>query len=147
MKIPQQFVHLNQGPTLLVVAGTQEADFYLAESGTIRKVVSFKVEREHYSDREDYARRGSFVFESGSKFERDRENRQRTFLKEFKEKLREAVSGKKLETVYLFVPDQVAPALEKTLPTPLRKKIRAVYKGNFHRTPMLKLLEKTNTLP
>ncbi len=129
-------------PTMLVVAGLFEADYYLANNGEIEKISTFAIEKSHYSDRENFGRRGSMVFESGDKKGIMKKFFNQEFLKQFKDHFKTACLGNKIQKVYLFAPDSVISQLKKAISVQCKEPITLI-QGNFCKEHPFKLIEKT----
>ncbi|MFA5770729.1 MAG: hypothetical protein WC894_04525 [Patescibacteria group bacterium] len=127
---------------LLLVASTQEVDFYLASNAEINNVFHFKLEKTKYSDREDLVKRGTMVFESGAKFEKLRKLERVNFIREFKNDVKEFLSGQKVDKVYLFAPKELLKDLKKSLPAAMLKKLKGGYEGNFQKEKPFDILKK-----
>lgn len=138
MKIKRELPQFDKNLTAIIVAGTMDADFYLADKGEINKVATFAVKKSHYSDRESFGRRGSMVFESGDKAGIMKKFLHQEFLKAFKANLGSVSNAK---TAYLFAPDNVISDLKKVMPKKWEKNLK-MYKGNYGKQHIFELLEK-----
>ena len=143
MKITKTLPQFAKETALLIVTGTEEADFYLAREGVLDKVAAFKVEKFHYSDREDFGRKGSVVFESGDKFSQRKKMIRRDFLQGVKDNLKHiAGDNAGISTVYVLTPAEVKKDLAAALPPKLAAKVKKVISGNFHKEHPFVWLEK-----
>ena len=143
MKITKTLPQFAKETALLIVTGTEEADFYLARDGSLDKVAAFKVAKSHYSDREDFGRQGSVVFESGDKFSQRKKMFRRDFLQGVKDNLKHIASGHAdISVVYLLTPAEVKKDLTAALPTKFKSKVKKVISGNFHKEHPFVWLEK-----
>lgn len=142
MKISKNLPQFEGEVGLVIVCSSQEADFYLASNGQVQKAASFKLEKTKFSDREDFANRGSMVFESGAKFEALRITDRQNFIKGFKDEAKQLSSGQKITSVYLLAPDLTIKDLKKALPALWQKKLRFVIEGNFQKAKLDDVLKK-----
>lgn len=142
MQISDKLPQFIDDSALLLVAGSQEADFYLAKNGEILAIGSVVLEKNHYSDREDFGRRGSIVFESGSKSEKVKTAKRSDFLKLFKEYVKGLSTEQKVKKVYLYAPAENMADLKKALPAAFQKKLLGVFEGNFHKEKPFDILKK-----
>lgn len=138
MKISKKLVQFEKNSTAIIVAGTLEADFYLAFKGEINKKATFAVKKSHYSDKENFGRRGNVVFESGDKAGIMKKFLHQEFVKNFKVNLKSVTAAK---SAYLFAPDSVVGDLKKVLPQKWGKALKTI-KGNFGKQHVFELLEK-----
>jgi protein required for attachment to host cells len=142
MKISSKLPQFDKGAALIAVAGTQEADFYLAENGLMNKVAHYKLIKTKYSDREDFGRRGSMVYESGARFESERIQVRKNFAVGFIDELKETIEENKISDIYLLAPSTILDDLIAQLSGNLKKKIKKTYPGNYHKKPMLDIIKK-----
>lgn len=141
-KIPNRLRSLGDN-TFLIVAGRQDAVFYSASDGEIRRLDAFKVPRPHYSDREGEFKtrsRRAGVVRSGGVREYGDENIIRDFLKEFRERFK-AFRGR-FERIFLFAPPEMQRKIAAVVPESERRKIEGAYDGNFYYRHPLSLLER-----
>ena len=142
MKISQKLPQFEGEVGLIIVCSSQEADFYLASNGQVQKAASFKLEKTKFSDREDFANRGSMVFESGAKFEALRRMERQNFIKGFKDESKQLSNTQKISSVYLLAPDIIIKDLKKALPALWLKKLRLAIEGNFQKEKLDDILKK-----
>lgn len=143
MKITKTLPQFVRSVALFIVTGTEEADFYLAHDGNLDKVASFTAPKEHYSDRENFGRRGSVVFESGDKASQRKKTIRRDFLQGIKNNLQIIIkSNTDITAVYLLTPAEVKRDLAAILPAKLKIKVKKVILGNFHKEHPFVWLEK-----
>ncbi len=142
MKIPSTLIQFKNKTGLILVTGTEEADFFLAQNSMISGVFHFKLEKTKFSDREDSSRRGSVAFETGAITEKIKKAARRDFVKSFKEETKRLSTEQKIDLVYLFAPDTIIKELEKALPAVLKKNLVKTYIGNFCKESPLNILKK-----
>jgi len=147
MKISSKLPQFERETALIAVAGTQEADFYVASNGVLNKVFHYKLEKTKYSDREDFAARGSIVFESGAKFENKKLMDRKNFILGFCSQVKTLATEKDITTIYLLAPSTILLDLEAGLGVSLKKKVKAHYLGNFHKKPISGVLQKLKRKP
>ena len=147
MKIPEKLPQFIKEDALLLVSGTQAADFYLASEGTITKVSGIKLPKAHYSDRETFGRRGSNVFSSGSIVEKTKKANHTNFLNLLKEAVKQITSIQKFNTVYLFAPAEIMKDVKKILPATLAKKVKLAVEGNLHKEKVVDILAQMKKKP
>lgn len=143
MKLSQTLPQFAKDTALFVVTGTEEADFYLAHDGDLKKVASFMVPKPHYSDREDFGRKGSVVFESGDKASQLKKAIRREFLQGVKDNLKKiAGSAAGITAVYVLAPSEVKKEVVAVLPAKLKPKLKKIISGNFHKEHPFEWLKK-----
>lgn len=142
MKIPSTLLQFKGKTALILVTGTEEANFFIARDGVVGNIFHFKLEKTKFSDREDSAQRGSIVFENGGKIEQLKRVARQDFVKTFKEETKKLLTEQKVDLVYLFAPDSINKELEKTLPAVLKKKLVKTYLGNFCKETVPNILKK-----
>ncbi|KKQ39906.1 MAG: hypothetical protein US58_C0026G0012 [Candidatus Magasanikbacteria bacterium GW2011_GWA2_37_8] len=142
MKIPSILLQFKNKTGLILVTGTEEANFFIARDTVISNIFHFRLEKTKFSDREDSARRGLVAFETGSKIEQLKKLAKQDFIKNFKEATKKLVVEQKVDVVYLFAPSSIIKELEKALPAVLKKKLVKTHAGNFCKESVLKILKK-----
>lgn len=133
-----------ENPTLFIVVGLKEAEFFFAHKGEIKKVEQFRIERPDYSDREDYDRRGTIIFESGAKFEKMQKEQRKNLLIQCKMQVENLVDRFSIVELYLFAPIIIMNDLKNILPKNI--KIGGTITGNFQKVEMFSLIKKMNKL-
>jgi hypothetical protein len=142
MKISKKSPQFEGKTGLIIVCSGKEADFYLANDGEIQKAASFKMEKIKFSDREDFAGRGSMVFESGAKFEALRIADRQNFIKGFSAEAKKLAAAQKIDSVYLFAPGLTIKDIQKSLPALWQKKLHLAIEGNFQKAKLDDILKK-----
>lgn len=142
MKIPSTLLQFKGKTALILVTGTEEANFFIARDGVIGNVFHFKLEKTKFSDREDSSQHGSVVFENGGKIEQLKRVARQNFIKTFKEETKKLLTEQKVDLVYLFAPDSINKELGEVLPAALKKKLIKTYLGNFCKEATTSILKK-----
>jgi hypothetical protein len=142
MKIPSSLSQFKNKTGLILITGTEEANFLVARDGVISSIFHFKLEKTKFSDREDSAQRGSIVFENGGKIEQLKKVGRQNFVKSFRDETKRLLTEQKVDHVYLFAPDSIKNELEEVLPNALKKKLAQTYIGNFCKESPLSILKK-----
>lgn len=143
MKISKTLPQFAKDAALFIVTGTEEADFYLAHDGDLKKIASFVVPKIHYSDREDFGRKGSVVFESGDKASQRKKMIRREFLQGVADNFKKiAGSAAGITAVYVLAPAEVKKEVAAALPAKLKPKLKKIISGNFHKQHPFKWLKK-----
>ena len=127
MQIPNTLPQWNGETVLIVVAGRQDAVFYLISNGTIERLDAFEILNPHYSDHEDVVQ------------EFNRQNIIREFLQEFRERTKRIPSFSKL---FIFAPALTKNEIASVLPTGWNSKVKGVVEGNFYYSHPLELVRK-----
>ena len=138
MRIPQTYTSFQKTTALVIVTDEHEAIFYSLHDGEITRKTSCRVDQPKYSDREDFGRRGSLVYESGARFESKKRLIKQDFLKAFKAAAQSVAAG--AEKIFLFCPDDLVTLLQKILLASIGSKTSRVIKGNFYKKKPLELL-------
>lgn len=144
MKISKKLPQFDREKALFVVAGKQEAKFYLVFRGGIKEIDSFKIEKPRYSDREGWFKRRArgFVMGSGAPLEPKKQKIIKDFLKELERRTKKIFSGDRFESVYLFSPHYLLARVKKALPGRARKKLKLTVDGEYYFQHPFLLLEK-----
>lgn len=142
MKIPAQLPQFVDENTLFVVSGIQAADFYLAFKGELESVGNIALEKVHYSDRENFGRRGSLVFGSGDRVGQLKKDKRKDFLNLIEDFTKKLAVEHKIDSIYLFAPAGIIKDIQKSLPAGWVKKIKEIFEGNFHKEKPLVILKK-----
>ena len=129
MKIAQQFPQFKKERALLVVTGTQEAEFYLAGDGVIEKIESFRIPRIHYSDKEGLAVRTGKTGVTGGSSRSVKEQYQQAFISKLKSTAKDVVVRTMPTQVAIISP--VIAEVEQLLPAAAKKLVRMRLKKNL----------------
>lgn len=132
MRIPKNLKHLSskKEDSLLLVTGKQDAVIYKAHDGKLEKVDSFKLETPEYSDNEN----------NGLKQVQDRDLI-RDFMHELVIRLKN-LKAENIPSIYLFTPSHVKNQILNSLPTELRRHVKAVVEGNYFKLAPAELMLK-----
>jgi hypothetical protein len=143
MKIQMQLPQFSRETTLLIVTAKQHSVFYLAFNGVLDKVGGLEEPHEKYSDREGFfVSSGTGHTASGAVYEENKQEVIRKFAKKTVAEAERLVRERKVDAIYLFVPDYVASELKRDLPKSLKDLIRHTFSGNHVDEHPFKLLEK-----
>ena len=142
MRIPSKFPQFEDENVLLVATGAQDTDIYIASNGVMDKVVSFRIPRRRYSDKEGFSVQKSGV--SGSAREYPKEAAIKEFLNRLENELKAVSKKQKISYVCLFSPDYMRKMVESVFPAVLRNKIKISVAGNFPKLSPVLLLKKIN---
>ncbi len=147
MKIPQQLPQFKKERALLIITGTQEAEFYLAGDGAIEGVEAFRIPKIKYSDREGLAVRTGKTGVVGGSSNSTKEQYKQQFDAKFKISAKGVIA--RIIPTHLYVVSPIASEIEQLLPTGAKKMIKLRLKKNLcERSPeeilghMQKALEK-----
>ncbi len=144
MKIKKELPQFKNEAALLVVAGRQSADFYLAFKGEISKIDTLSVKTPRYSDREGHFKTSGKgqVFSWGAVCEPQKEKVRDRFLRQMKDKFVALSKKSDFSRIYLFCPDYLTPLLEKEFSPSARKKVCFSFAGNYKKEHPFQLLKK-----
>jgi hypothetical protein len=92
MKIAQQFPQFKKERALLILTGTQEAEFYLAGDGSMEKVEMFRIPRIRYSGNEGLSVRTGKTGVTGGGSKSNKEQYQQEFTAKFKAMAKDVVT-------------------------------------------------------
>lgn len=144
MKISHQFPQFKKERALLVLTGTQEAEFYLAGDGMIEKLEMFRLPRIKYSDTESRAVRVGKTGVSGGGSKSVKEQYQQEFATKFKGSIKDIV-GRTMPTRIIIV-SPIAGDIEDMLPVAAKKLVNTKIKKNLcerHPEEILEHIQKT----
>jgi hypothetical protein len=146
MKIPNKFKQFEDRPSIIIVAGRQDAAIYKCSGGFLERLDAFKIPTPHYSDREGaFKTRGRGVTtRSGGVREIRDDDIIRDFLSEFKKRIKK-IAKNDFDSVYITAPAKTKNRIKEILPTRLRQKVVSIIEGNyFYRHPLF-ILEKISS--
>ncbi|PIR89132.1 MAG: hypothetical protein COU07_02790 [Candidatus Harrisonbacteria bacterium CG10_big_fil_rev_8_21_14_0_10_40_38] len=145
IKIPETLKSFSSTPSLLLVAGTSGARFFVVSPTGLTEVDSFFIDKPKYSDNEGFFVRsgGGKRFGSGSvKVENSNELLSR-FVNSFADRSKKLINSYKyLNKVFLFVPSHLAPIVRSSLPKDAKNKLVAVISGNYLKFHPLDIAKK-----
>lgn len=155
MKSPSVYRITNRLPQffgerdLFVVGGEQEAAFFLAENGTIRKIAEIEIRRMRYGDRAGFfMQRGTqrshgAAIRSGAAVDHaQKEKIALEFRRQFRARAAAIARSGAIDHVYVFAPAYRMTIAKALLPKPLRDRILFSAVGNFCGRHPFRLLEK-----
>lgn len=128
MKIAQQFPQFKKERALIVVTGTQEAEFYIAADGVIEKIETFRIPRIKYSDKEGLSVRTGKTGVTGGGSHSVKEQYQQAFVAKFKIAAKDTIA-RTLPTQILIISPVIA-EVEGLLPTQAKKLVCMRLKKN-----------------
>ncbi|HAO64978.1 TPA: hypothetical protein DCQ44_03290 [Candidatus Taylorbacteria bacterium] len=137
MKIPTDLSKkIDEEPTLIIVAGRQDAVLYKTNKGTVVELDEFIIPKPNYGDHKAEIKKKAKGKTTGSHevWNRDNSDVVKYFLKELKRRIKK-VTG--FERLYILAPSQTKNKIKAALPTAWHKKIRLIIDGNyFYRHPL-----------
>lgn len=142
MFISSQLPQFSDGKALLIVAGKQGADFYMAHQGIIKKTRSFRIDKPTYSERAGARVRGRSSVGSLDSINKDKTIA--NFSKKFNETCR-ALAGREngsIEYVYLFASPSIITQVRECVARFFRREPAQIVNGNFNRLHPFDLLKK-----
>lgn len=142
MQVSRKLPQFSGRAALLIVAGKQVAEFYLAQDGQIRRLNSFQIATPKYSDREGFfitRNHQAGIMRSGAPYEAKEQKIRQDFLREFAQNLRLIEAGTGVDEIYLFSPAEV---LLAKLPKSLAGKVAGEFRGNFYGSHPFVLLQE-----
>jgi hypothetical protein len=144
MKISRDLPQFDGEKTLIVVAGKQEARFFLAKDGVIEESQSFQFEKPKYSDREGFfmSRGKSGVYRSGAVYEFKKQRLVKELGSRLKEGFADIAKYNKIDKIYLLSPEHLENDVKKAIPPDYRKKIKFLLKGDYSHFHPFDILDK-----
>jgi hypothetical protein len=145
MQISEKLPKFEDGAALLVVGGSQTADFYIAHRGEIERIKHVRIFNPKYSDREGFfERRGdNHTFGSGSVYEDKKEKVHADFLRECEQVIREIFNRHNdVIAVHLFAPGGKKDALRECLPVSKQSLLRQIVRGTYYKEHPFELLKR-----
>lgn len=143
MQISQKLPQF-QEKSLIVVSGTRLADIYFAFQGEINKIDTVEISSPKYSDKEGFFMRlgkGKF-FGAGSVLEENKEEIDKKFIKELKNKIEDYFNRNGIEIIYLFASNNVKKELPEKLPNNIKEKTSFIAQGNYTKSHPFNLIKK-----
>lgn len=146
MQIPKDLPQFEADSTLILVAGSQSADMYVAHNGSIEETDKIRVETPTYSDREGHFERRSSgkTLGSGSVLENESVDVKvkNEFHNQLEEKLKNIRKEHDVEATILLSPPQDKPSTKEHLPSYIRDTIIGEINGNHIKAHPTEILEK-----
>ncbi len=143
MKISQQFPQFKKERVLVILTGTQEAEFYLAGDGSIEKVEMFRIPRIRYTGNEGLSVRTGKTGVTGGGSKSTKEQYQQQFDAKFKVMAKDVIN--RVMPTQIFVISPVIAEVESLLPTPTKKLIQFRLRKNLcerHAEEILEHIQK-----
>ena len=144
MKISKNLPQFNEEKVLLVVTGRQEADFFRAGDGEIKKIAGFKIEKPLHDDRKGrVTRRGhGQIFASGAAYEEQKEKIMQDFRREFRKTLKIVLVDFMPDKLYVYAPPYLTNEVTALFSKRAALTIKKIVKGNFYGRHPFEILEK-----
>jgi len=144
MKIPHIFPQFENDKALFVVTGEFEAKFYVAENGEIFETKSFSLD-----PREEAKEKQAFVGKKGGMQSLSAVSHHGAYILELKNKfykkvgkvVENIVSEKKINGLYIFIPEYAKNKIVEKFPLIALEKNKGVYTGEYTKHNPLELLE------
>jgi hypothetical protein len=132
MKIPNNVFQFEEGRSLIIVAGKQDAHIYNAFDGTIDELGAVKLNhRDFYNDGPFYkARSQGGMTRSGPVREVKDQHVVSQFIKELKKHL-DKVRADMYTDVHVLAPSKSKNAIVRAMPTELQHKVASITEGNY----------------
>jgi hypothetical protein len=131
-------------PNLLVVAGKQEACFYLADKDKITQADTIKLKKPEYTDREGrFDKRGNGrLYGSGSVYEFPENELAKSFIRQVSTAVEELVYQNSIKNIFLFCPTYLSNLCEQQLSAQTKPLLEYIFYGNYHNQHPFVLLAK-----
>ena len=129
MKIAQQFPQFKKERVLLVVTGTQEAEFYLAGDGAIEKIETFRIPRIRYSGNEGLSVRTGKTGVTGGGSKSTKGQYQQEFAAKFKDTAKGVIARVMPTQIVIISP--ITGEIEQMLPVASKKAVTMRLKKNL----------------
>lgn len=129
MKIAQQFPQFKKERVVLIVTGTQEAEFYLAGDGSMEKVEMFRIPRIRYSGNEGLAVRTGKTGVTGGGSKSTKEQYQKEFAAKFKATAKDVITRTVPTQIAIISP--IMGEVEQMMPPAARKAVVMRLKKNL----------------
>ncbi len=154
MQIPKQLPQFADEKALFIVSGRLGMEFYLANSGKIKKLQSFHFPKPSklYTDNEGFFLRSSGggknpgVTISGSVREPKKQRLRQELYRKLRKHLENILKKENITRIYLFAPDylhkEIKTIIKDNLSNKLKKQIRMVIEGNYLKSSPLTLIRK-----
>lgn len=129
MKIAQQFPQFKKERALLILTGTQDAEFYLAGDGAIERIESFRIPRIRFSDKEGLSVKTGKTGVTGGSAHSTKERYQQEFAAKFKVSAKDII-GRTIPTQIAIV-SPIINEIEQLLPTTSKKTVSIRLRKNL----------------
>lgn len=126
---------------MIIIAGRQEAKFYVAQDGRIELEEEINIPNPDYTDREGFFGRNSpGMTASGSVYEEKKDYVLKRFEKAFRAFIDGSFRSGQFTHVMIFAPDFMKNILSENLPATVKKKISLTLSGNYTKMHPFKIL-------
>lgn len=139
MKIAQQFPQFKKERALMILTGTQEAEFYLAGDGSMEKVEMFRIPRIKYSDKEGLSVRTGKTGVTGGGSGSVKEQYQQEFTAKFKGTAKDVIT--RVMPTQIMIVSPIIGEVEQLLPATAKKLVVMQLKKNLCERHMEEILE------
>lgn len=137
MNISQRFSRLKNERAFLISTGEQVAEFYKVENAKLEKLDNLKIKNPEYTDNEGHYPTLSGVY--GAVNDGMAQYIQKSFLHEFKQRIKNLFERYDYKKIYLFSPETMTRRLKELFPA--ETEVVAV-NGNFTHSPIDQMLER-----
>jgi len=146
MKITRDLPQFNNERALIIVASEKDGQFYFVSDGNIDEIMEYKLPRLEYAESKKIFRplvgsRGSGVIRTGSLRETAKEKNEEIFLREFGITVKKIIADYGVNSFYVFSSMYTIGDVFKKMPLRLRKEIKMIKQGNYHKKHQFELLK------
>lgn len=146
MKIAQQFPQFKKERALVILTGTQEAEFYLAGDGSMDKIEMFRIPRIKYSDKEGLSVRTGKTGVTGGGSRSVKEQYQQDFTAKFKATAKDVIT--RIKPTQIVIVSPIMGEIEQMLPVASKKAVNMRLKKNLcerHPEEILEHIKKASS--
>lgn len=129
MKIAQQFPQFKKERALLILTGTQDAEFYLASEGSMERIEMFRIPRMKFSDREGLSVRPGKMGVTGGSSLSMKERYRQEFAAKFKTAAKDVVARVMPTQIAIISP--IVGEIEELLPAISKKAVNMRLRKNL----------------
>lgn len=129
MNIAQQFPQFKKERALLILTGTQEAEFYLAGDGVMEKIEMFRIPRIRYSGNEGLSVRTGKTGVTGGGSKSTKGQYQQEFEAKFKVAVKDVIARTKPTHISIISP--IVGEIEQMLPVASKRTVHMRLKKNL----------------
>jgi hypothetical protein len=143
IQIPRELPQFKNEAALLIVTGSQEAEFFMAKNGELSPLEHFRIKKPVFTDKEGLFQRsglGRVFGRSGSEKDVKGEIKQK-FFSELAHVLKRLGKDERPDIVYLFTPDYLHKEVEREVEAGLGQPSNKAFMGNYLKHPPLALVE------
>ena len=129
MKIAQQLPQFKKERALLILTGTQEAEFYVAGDGNTERIEAFRIPHIRYSDKEGLAVRPGKTGVTGGNLKSVKEHYRQQFSAKFKQSAKDIIA--RIKPTQLVIISPIVSEVEALLPVSTKKLVRLRLRKNL----------------